>query len=231
MSADRRKKISKKSIPQPTLSRLPYYLRALYVLDDEGKKIASSADIAELVGSNSAQARKDLSCLGEHGHRGVGYNVKNLISVLERFLGVSRKRRVILVGVGRLGSALLRYKGLKERGFEVVAAFDVDSEKIGKSEGGVPIYDFNDIEDKLDGEKIDIAMITVPAKAAQEAVDRALQAGVRGILNFVPVPVKVPENVPYRTVCIAAELQLLSYYLKGTKYGAKGKKKRKENYK
>lgn len=204
-------------IPGATLARLPYYLRALYVLEDEGWEIVSSADVAELTGSNSAQIRKDLSYLGEHGHRGVGYNVRHLIDVLERFLGLTRRRKVILVGAGRLGSALLHYKGLRERGFEIVAAFDIDPDKIGGAEAGVPIYDFNKLEEVLGGEKIDIAIIAVSPDAAQEVADKVVMAGVKSILNFVPVPVKVPAGFPMRTVCIAAELQLLSYMLKGIK--------------
>lgn len=204
-------------MPRTTLQRLPFYLRALYSLEEEGWEIASSSEIAELVGSNSAQTRKDLSYVGEFGQRGVGYNVPNLIQELEKFLGVTRRRKVILVGVGRLGSAILLYKGIRQRGFEIVAAFDVNPEKIGTEVGGVPIYDFNRLEDVLGDERIDIAMITVPIPEAQRVVDRLVQAGVRSILNFVPTPLKVPKGIPHRTVCLAAELQILSYLLKSAK--------------
>jgi len=205
----------KNKIPEATLVRLPYYLRALYVLDDEGYEIASSQDIADLAGSNSAQVRKDLSYLGEFGRKGVGYNVKYLIQVLEKILGVSRKRTAVLVGVGRLGEAILSSQNIRKRGFDFVAAFDVDPVKIGKVIAGVPVYDFNQLEKILEGEKIDIGVIAVPPEAAQQVAERLVRAGVKGILNFVPVPVKVP--VPMRTVCIAAEMQLLSYHIKRKK--------------
>lgn len=205
----------KNKIPEASLARLPYYLRALYVLDDEGYEIASSQDIADLAGSNSAQVRKDLSYLGEFGRKGVGYNVKYLIQVLEKVLGVSQKRTAVLVGAGRLGEAILSSRNIRERGFEFVAAFDVDPEKIGKVIAGVPVYNINDLEWILEGEKIDIGVIAVPPEAAQQVAEKLVRAGVKGILNFVPVPVKV--NVPVRTVCIAAEMQLLSYEIKKKK--------------
>lgn len=210
-------RIKGKEIPSATLQRLPFYLRALYVLDDEGFSIATSLDIAELTGSNSAQVRKDLSYLGEFGRKGVGYDVKHLIDVLEKFLGVARKRTAVLVGVGRLGEALLHSKNIRERGFEFVAAFDIDPEKIGKTIAGVPVYDFRDIERVLAGERIDIGVIAVSSDAAQEVADKLVKIGVKGILNFVPVPIKIPANVPLRTVCIAAEMQLLSYLIKNLK--------------
>lgn len=206
-----------KEIPQATLQRLPFYLRSLYVLDDEGFEIASSADIAELTGTNSAQVRKDLSYLGEFGRKGVGYNVKYLIDVLEKFLGVGRKRTAVLVGVGRLGEALLQSKNIRARGFEFVCAFDIDPEKIGKVIAGVPVYDMKDIEKIISGERVDIGVIAVPPDAAQEVADRLVKVGVKGILNFVPVPIRLPANVPLRTVCIAAEMQLLSYLIKSLK--------------
>jgi redox-sensing transcriptional repressor len=214
------------AIPRTTLQRLPFYLRALYSLEEEGWEIVSSTQIAELVGSNSAQTRKDLSFIGEFGQRGVGYNVPKLIQELEKFLGVTRKRKVVLIGVGRLGSAILLYKGIRQRGFEIVAAFDVDPEKIGTEVGGVPVYDFNKFEEVIGNEKIDIAMITVPASEAQKVVDRIVQAGVRSILNFVPTPLKVPKGIPHRTVCLSAELQILSYLLKSAKPRIAGRRRR-----
>lgn len=214
-----------KEIPQATLQRLPFYLRALYVLDDEGFEITSSTDIAEMTGTSAAQVRKDLSCLGEFGKKRVGYNVKYLIHVLEKTLGVSRKRTAVLVGVGRLGEALLLSKNIRARGFEFVAAFDIDPEKIGKKVGGVPIFDFKDIERVLEGEKIDIGVIAVSPDSAQEVADKLVKIGVKGILNFVPVPIKIPDYIPMRTVCIAAEMQILSYQIKGSRV----KQKRRAN--
>lgn len=206
-----------RELPQATLQRLPFYLRSLYVLDDEGYEIASSSDIAEMMGSNSAQVRKDLWYLGEFGKKGVGYNVKYLISVLEKFLGVSRKRTGVLVGVGRLGEAILNSKNIRSRGFEFVAAFDIDPEKIGRVISGVPVYDFKDIEEILENERVDIGVIAVSPEAAQEVADKLIRSGVKGILNLVPVPIKVPPNFPLRTVCISAELQLLSFLVKSLK--------------
>lgn len=219
-------KREKNFIPKATLIRLPFYLRALYVFEDEGYDVISSDQIARAIGTNSAQTRKDFSFLGEFGRRGVGYKVTYLIRHLEKFLGVTRKRRVVLVGVGRLGSALLNTEGLRKRGFEIIAAFDVDPEKIGRIEGGVPVYDFRKFGEIIGNGKIDIAILTVPAKEAQKVVDVIVSHGVKSILNFVPMPLRVPKDVIYRTVCIAAEMQLLSYYLKNKNSIVKKKKRK-----
>ncbi len=211
----RKKKVE--VIPQATLNRLPFYLRALYALDDEGFEYISSADIAELSGSYSAQVRKDLSYIGELGTRGVGYNTKKLIDDLEKFLGVSRKRRMVLVGAGKLGTALLEAKNIRERGFEFVAAFDIDPDKVGKTIAGVPVFYIEKMIQTIGNEKIDIGVIAVTPEAAQEVAELLVKAGVKGILNFVPMPIKVPSSIKVRTVCVAAELQLLAFQIKNLK--------------
>lgn len=222
MYSSMKKRIEKLSqdkapIPKATLARLPLYLRSLYILEDEGRKIVMSSDIAERMGIDPTQLRKDLSFIGVTGKRGVGYETSYLIKELEKYLGMTRKRKVIVVGIGRLGSALLHYRGFKERNLEFVAAFDNDPEKIGKKLSGIPVYDFEKIEQVLKKKRIDIAIITVPPDEAQKVVDKVVSAGVRSVLNFAVGPLSVPESIPFRTVCLAAEMQLLSYYIKDAK--------------
>jgi redox-sensing transcriptional repressor len=201
------------SVPDSTIQRLPLYLRCLLEFEQLRMPVVSSVQLAESCGTNAAQVRKDLSYLGELGTRGIGYDVDGLIEHISGVLGVTEQRRAALVGFGRLGGALLGYTGFPERGFEIVAAYDVDPAKIGSVAGGVTIAPLDDLERDMAEHPIDIVIISTPAAAAQAIADRVVKAGVKAILNLAPVRLVVPEDVAVRQVCLSTDLQVLSFYL------------------
>jgi len=193
------------------VSRLPRYLR---LLDDirESQSTVSSGELADSAGVNPANVRRDLSDLGFQGTRGVGYSVAALRSRIQRELGIEGRRRVAIVGAGNLGTALARYSGLAQRGFDVVAIYDVDPKQIGRSVGEVNVTDAASIEDDCRARLFDMAILAVPAGSAQKVADQLVAAGVTSILNFAPIRVSVPPSVPVRQVDLSTELQILSYY-------------------
>jgi len=200
-------------VPKESVKRLSLYLRNLNYLVKEGVEIVSSDELAQNIYVSAAQVRKDLSYFGDFGTRGVGYNVRSLISEIESVLGLSKEWQVALIGVGRLGSALLNYPGFKEFGFRISVIFDSNPKKVGKVYSDIKIEDFSQIERTIKKKKIKIAIITTPALAAQEIADKLVKAGIKIILNFSPRYLNIPENVKIRTVDIAAELESLVYYL------------------
>jgi redox-sensing transcriptional repressor len=201
-------------LPQTTIARLPIYLRSLVHLAKRGVQIISSEGLAQLAGTNAAQLRKDLSYLGEFGTRGVGYSVDQLINEISKWLGLIRDRTVAVVGIGRLGSALVGYHGFTEKGFKIVAVFDRDSKKVGTKIGGLTIEHIANLNKvvKRNG-SIDIGIIATPASSAQAVADKLVQAGVKAILNFAPTHVEAPPEITVRQVDLAVELQILSYHL------------------
>jgi len=211
--ATTRPEMKRMQIPAETIKRLSLYLRNLRYLARGGAKTISSDGLAKDTYVSAAQVRKDLSYLGDFGTRGVGYNVKSLICEITSELGLYEEWRVALIGVGRLGSALLNYPGFKEFGFRISAVFDNDPEKIGRVYNGVKIEDFARMERIIKEKKIRMAIITVPASAAQEIADRLAGAGIEAILNFSPRYLSIPEDVKIKTVDIAVELESLAYYL------------------
>jgi len=200
-------------VPEESVKRLSLYLRNLNYLAQEGIEIVSSDELAQDIYVSAAQVRKDLSYFGDFGRRGVGYNVQSLISEIKSVLGLDKKWPVALIGVGRLGSALLNYPGFEEFGFQISIAFDTNPKKIGKIYKGVKVEDSSRIEKIIKKEKIKIAIIAVPAPAAQKMVDALIRAGIKAILNFSPRYLSIPENVNIKTVDIAIELGNLAYYL------------------
>jgi len=200
-------------VPQTTIQRLPLYLRALLQAEEARRPVVNSVDIAEMCGTNAAQVRKDLSYLGELGTRGIGYDVEALIAHISSVLGITQQRRVALVGLGRLGSALLSYRGFAERGFEAVAVFDSDPAKIGSRAGSLTVVSTDDFEAVLEEQDVEIVILTTPAGVTQQLADRAVAAGVKAILNFAPVRLTVPETVALRQVCLSTDLQVLSFHL------------------
>ncbi|HUG31955.1 MAG TPA: redox-sensing transcriptional repressor Rex [Acidimicrobiia bacterium] len=198
-------------LSRATVSRLPRYLR---LLDDirESQQTISSGELAEAAGVNPANVRRDLSDLGFQGTRGVGYSVADLRARIQRELGIDGRRRVAIVGAGNLGTALARYDGLHQRGFDVVAIYDVDPKRIGESVGNLSVSGAELIEDDCRSGRFDMAILAVPASAAQKVADRLVAAGISSILNFAPVRVSVPDEVPVRQVDLSTELQILSYY-------------------
>jgi len=198
-------------LSRATVSRMPRYLR---LLDDirETQSTVSSGELAEAAGVNPANVRRDLSDLGFQGTRGVGYSVADLRSRIQKELGIEGRRRVAIVGAGNLGTALARYNGLRQRGFDVVAVYDVDARRIGSSIGDLVVSDAASIEKDCQDELYDMAILAVPAGAAQSVTDRLVAAGISSVLNFAPVRVSVPDEVPVRQVDLSTELQILSYY-------------------
>lgn len=205
--------MKKEKIPQPTIERLPIYYRSLLQMQEEGIKTVSSEDLGTRIGINSAQIRKDLTYFGEFGRRGIGYEVESLIDHIVRILGVERERKMILVGVGHLGTALIRYKGFSTKNFKMVAAFDSSPEKIGLEIQSVKVYDLDNMAKMIREEDVEVGVVTVPAADAQRVVDALVEAGVKGILNFAPTQVVVPEHVQLRDVDLGVEILRLAYHL------------------
>lgn len=200
-------------VPTPTLERLTTYLRCLIDLGASKVETVSSAEIERHTGINAAQFRKDLSYFGEFGKPGVGYNVAELEGRIARILQIHKVQPVLLLGAGNLGSALLGYPGLKEHKFHIVAAFDNDSQKIGKRLWDIDIQDYQRLSEVNDVIHARIAIIAVPASAAQSVAEQAVGAGVRAILNFAPIILRVPRHVVVRNVSFLQELAVLSYHL------------------
>ena len=202
----------KSSIPAATVARLPVYLRSLIDLP-EGQRTCSSDQLAAIAGVNSAQLRKDLSYLGSHGVRGVGYTITELQDCLREALGLHKGYSVAIAGAGNLGSALSTYGGFDAWGFSVVAVFDVDPEKVGTVVGQHEVLALSDLERVVREDKIDIGIVATPADAAQEVADRFVASGVRSILNFAPTVLHTPETVETRRMDVSTELQILTYHL------------------
>ena len=173
----------------------------------------SSEDLAARTGTTSAQVRKDLSLFGSFGKRGLGYSAPELTRQLREILGLDRRWRVAMVGAGRIGSALFAYPGFRQRGFQIVAVLDSDSGRVGKHWGDVIIEDIENLEDAIREKSVEILILAVPARAAHDVADRAIHAGVRGILNFAPAQLRVPEDVALKDVNMVMELEALSFAL------------------
>ena len=200
-------------ISESTIRRLSLYLRILEELEGQGTPTASSCALADRGGTTAAQVRKDLSLFGSFGKRGVGYSVGQLATQLRDILGLSRTWRVALVGAGRIGSALLEYEGFRRRGFRIVAVVDSDKDKVGRHWNGLVVRDQSELEDVVRREDVEIVILAVPARAVQDIVDRAVAAGVRGVLNFAPTQPRIPEGVALNHVDVTVELEALSFAL------------------
>ena len=213
-----------KRVPQVTVRRLSRYLRALERFQERGYETISSDELADELHLKPSQLRKDLAYFGEFGTRGMGYGVQRLAEELRRILGLHRQWGIAIIGVGNLGTALLRYKGLNEKGFRVAALFDDDPEKVGSSRSGIRIEHVDDLPEIVREKNIQIAIITVPAPAARATADTAIKAGIRAILNFAPVSVKAPPGVECLQVDITADLKVLSHFLAGLEESGRDEK-------
>lgn len=200
-------------ISDSTVRRLSLYLRALRELQRMDRDVISSQSLARLCGATSAQIRKDLSLFGSFGKRGRGYSVSELVATLEGILGLGQRWKVALVGVGKIGSALLGYRDLPRRGFDVVAAFDTAAEKLGRTVAGVEVSPLEELEEVVREKGVEVAVIATPPESAQEVARRLWEAGVAAILNFAPVKLSSPEDVAVRTVDVVLELEGLCYLL------------------
>ena len=199
-------------IPEKTVTRLSIYLRCLEELEADGVASVSSRQLAERFGLNSAQVRKDLAYFGQFGVRGLGYYIAELKHNLERILGLKQDWEVALVGVGNLGSALIAYKGFQARGFKIGLAFDADPAKMGQVVSDVRIAEIAALVQTVRRKKVKIAVVAVPAGAAQSVADLLVEAGVTAILNFAPAQLTVPEGVKVQNVDLSVLLKTLSYH-------------------
>ncbi|MDD5069758.1 MAG: redox-sensing transcriptional repressor Rex [Candidatus Omnitrophica bacterium] len=204
---------SNKKIPNSTIARLYLYLRELNSLAQMKIDRISSTDFGKRTNLSDAQIRKDLNYFGNFGVTGVGYNVAELISALEKILGKDKTFNVGVVGAGSLGSALIRYRGFKERNLNLVAAFDVREEIIGNSINGVFIYHIDRLAEIVKREAITIAAVAVTEDIAQNVVDKLVASGIKCLLNFAPTLIVVPDDVKISNVDMSVELEVLSYFL------------------
>ena len=200
-------------IADSTVRRLSLYLRFLEESANRGLVTISSDELARRGGTTSAQVRKDLSFFGSFGKRGLGYSVPELTDSLREILGLRRDWQVIIVGAGKIGTALAQYKGFRQRGFRVTAVYDRDPKKIGTKWDSLTVRDMSSIERDLTKEKPDIAVLTTPAEEAQHVVDMLVRAGIRAVLNFAPIQLHVPPEVTLKNVNMAMELEGLSFAL------------------
>lgn len=202
-----------KKIPKATARRLPLYYRYLRFLYEAGKERVSSAKLSEAVKVDSATIRRDFSYFGALGKRGYGYDVEALMNFFSKTLNQDRLTNVALIGVGNLGQALLNYNFRRNNNIRISAGFDVKDELIGTIHQGVPIYAIDDMVNQLDMQQIDVAILTVPSEIAQEMADKLVEGGVKGIMNFTPIRVTVPEQVRVHNVDLTNELQTLIYFI------------------
>ena len=195
------------------MRRLSHYLRALESFTDAPGGTVSSEELASRGSTTAAQVRKDLSHFGSFGKRGLGYNVAELRDRLRSILGVDRVWSVALVGAGRIGRALFEYPDFRARGYHCVAILDVDPEKVGAAWGDTEIRPISELEDVIRSLSVDLVVLAVPGSAAQDIADRAVECGVRGLLNFAPVQLRVPSDVPVEDVNLVMELEALSFQI------------------
>lgn len=203
-----------KTYSKNQLQRYPIYLKFFKGLLEKGVETISSPKIAKELGYSEEQIRKDLQVIcSEAGRPKKGRSVSKLVETLENFLGYRDATKAVIIGTGHLGGALLNYPNFKEMGLEIVAGFDTDPKKIGKSISNKPIYDFKELEKKISELNCQIAIITVPASLAQEVVNKCLSYGIRGIWNFAPTHINVPSNVVIENVNLSSSLAVLSHRL------------------
>jgi redox-sensing transcriptional repressor len=202
-----------KNIPNIIIGRLPIYLRALRRMQTQGQQITSSQELGDLVGVSAAQIRKDLSQFGEFGKQGTGYNIGFLIEKLREILKVERVWDLAVVGMGDMGHAIARYQGFANRGFRVAMVFDNNPALIGQQVGGFVVQDAKEMVSAIREAGIKIAMLTVPAAAAQEVANQLIEAGVKAILNYAPISLSVPPGVMLQYIDPSIGLQRMTYYL------------------
>jgi redox-sensing transcriptional repressor len=205
---------SQTDIPRKSIYRLSIYQRCLERLSENGLETVSSNALAKAAGVKSTQLRKDLAHFGQFGTRGLGYNVEALIEVITGVLGTNSLLPVILVGVGNLGAALLRYSGFVKEGFEISAAFDADPNRAKLVKANVPVMDASQMAQYVNQNNVKIAILAVPPETAQEVANNLVHAGVQAFLNFSPTVLKTPDNVIVNSVDLALELEHLSYFVK-----------------
>ena len=211
------------AVPKAVVHRLSLYLRELEHLVREGHETTSSTQLGGKLGFTDAQVRKDLAYFGHFGYPGIGYRCDELITAVRRILGTDQKWSVALVGTGNLGRALMGYRGFQQRGFHIVAAFDVDPAKIGGKIEGVDIHHLDRLPELARQHRIRLGMVAVPAVAAQSVADRLVAAGIDGVLNFAPMTIALPPTVAQIGVDLAIELEQLAFSILNRQLAAVGK--------
>jgi redox-sensing transcriptional repressor len=202
-----------RKVAESTVRRLSLYLRFLEEFEGQGMETVSSGALASRGSTTSAQVRKDLSFFGSFGKRGLGYPVPDLADQLREILGLKQRYKVGMIGAGKICSALVQYRGFRQRGFDIVAIFDSDPAKIGRQWNGLTIQNIDALEAEFAKRPMDMAVLVTPAEAAQPVTDRLVRLGIKAILNFAPVQLVVPDDVVVKTVNLALELETLSYAL------------------
>ena len=196
-------------VPEPTLRRLPWYLSNIKLMKEKGEQYVSSTQISKEINIDASQIAKDLSYVNISGRTRVGYNIDALIEVLESFLGFTNMHKAFLFGVGSLAAALLRDSGLHHFGLEIVAAFDVNPELVGKDLNGIPIFHSDDFETKMKEYDVNIGVLTVPINIAQEITNKMVDGGIKAVWNFTPFRIRVPENIVVQNTSLYAHLAVM----------------------
>jgi len=207
------KKLGRPEIPRKTIYRLSIYLRCLQRLKQNKLETVSSEALARAAGVKPTQLRKDLTYFGQFGTRGLGYEVEQLAKMISDLLGTNRLQPVILVGVGSLGTALLRYRGFEQEGFEIVGAFDAEARRHRDPDLKVPLFPMERLPEIISQHGVKMAIVAVPAVAGQSVINQLTELGVVGILNFAPIVPVVPDHVTVNNVNLAIELENLSYFI------------------
>ena len=202
-----------KRIADSTVRRLSIYLRFLEEFEGRGRSTVSSEELARRGGTTSAQVRKDLSFFGSFGKRGLGYSVAELATSLRDILGLGKEWRVVIIGAGKIGAALAQYRGFRQRGFVIVAAYDTNPDKIGRTLEGIAIRDMTCFEADVETERPEIAVLSIPPDDAQQVLDRIARAGIKAVLNFAPVQLHASGDMTVKTVNMAMELEGLTFAL------------------
>jgi redox-sensing transcriptional repressor len=206
-----RESTAEKMAPKAVVGRMSLYLRQLEIYQRQGNTTVSSSQLGQPLSIKNAQVRKDLAFFGQFGHPGIGYRIPELIDSLRHILGIDHDWPLALVGLGNLGRALLRYRGFRSRGFHVVALFDNDPHKIGQKHDGMVVEPIDSLRKAVAVRQINLAILCVPAEAAQRVADLLVASGIRGILNFAPVPLNVPPHVNIVPVDLSVQLENLAY--------------------
>ena len=201
-------------IPEVVIDRLPVYARALTAMQRQGREVVNSQELGERLGVTPAQIRKDLSYFGRFGKQGRGYNVARLLEELHEILGLTREWPMVLVGVGQLGRAIISYGGFVPQGFRIVEAFDVDPTIVGTTVDGLTVMGVDALAEALQRQKVEIAIVAVPATTAQSVIDILVRAGVKAILNYAPIAAHAPPNVQIKDIDPVLALQSMTFYVK-----------------
>lgn len=204
---------SRPEVPEVVISRLPQYVRILNRLLDDGTQEVSSQQLGEKLQVTPAQIRKDLSYFGRFGKQGRGYSVRDLLDRLRQILGINSPWNVAVVGVGRLGRAILSYPGFNPDGFHLVAAFDLSDQVVGETVGGLTVRGMDELDQVVTKEKISIAIVAVPVESTQNVVDQLVACGVRAVLNYAPITPQVREGIRIRNIDPVLSLQSMTYYI------------------